>query len=158
MKLIPDGKTHDAINAAVLTIVLAGFYYALREGIDPIINYVDGYTIVAFSAAYIFATLFLSPDLDIDSKPYQRWGVLKGLWWPYKEIFKHRGMSHHPVIGPLSIVLNLIAIVAAVFLIAGINYKTIPFSLVIATVTGMVFSMEVHIISDNVVSKFKEIL
>ncbi|WP_196214075.1 metal-binding protein [Methanolobus vulcani] len=157
MKCIPDGKTHDAINAAVLTIVLAGFYYAVREGIDPFITYLDNYTIIIFSAAYIFATLFLSPDLDINSKPYIRWGILKGIWWPYKEIFKHRGLSHHPVIGPLSIVLNLLIIVAAVFLIAGINYETIPSSFVIASITGMVFSMEVHIISDSVVSKFKSI-
>ncbi|WP_321431256.1 metal-binding protein [uncultured Methanolobus sp.] len=152
---MPDGKTHDAINAAVLTIVLAGFYYAVKEGIDPGIVYLDSYTIIVFSAAYIFATLFLSPDLDISSRPYKRWGIFRILWWPYKEIFKHRGLSHHPVIGPLSIVFNLIVIVAAIFLMAGINYEAIPSSLVIASITGMVFSMEVHIISDSIVSRFK---
>ncbi|WMW25102.1 metal-binding protein [Methanolobus sediminis] len=155
MKRIPDGKTHDAINAAVLTVVLAGFYYAFREGIGPVITYLDGYTIVAFSVAYIFATFFLSPDLDINSKPYKRWGFLRIIWWPYKELFKHRGLSHHPVIGPLSIVSNLLVIVAAVFLIMGINYEVIPSNLMISTIAGMVLSIEVHIISDNVVSKFK---
>jgi uncharacterized metal-binding protein len=38
---------------------------------------------------------------------------------------------------------------------AGISYKAIPSSLVIASITGMVFSMEVHIISDSIVSRFK---
>ena len=157
MKRIPDGKTHDAINAAVLTIVLIGFYYAFREGIAPVTAYLDSYTIAAFSVAYIFATLFLSPDLDISSKPYKRWGILRILWWPYKELFKHRGLSHHPVIGPLSIVLNLAVIVAAVFLIIGIDYEAIPSSLMVSSITGMVLSIEVHIISDNVVSKVKGI-
>ncbi|MDK2830862.1 MAG: hypothetical protein PWQ75_614 [Methanolobus sp.] len=157
MKQIPDGKTHDAINAAVLTIVLIGFYYAFREGINPVVTYLDNYTIAAFSIAYIFATLFLSPDLDISSKPYKRWGVLRVLWWPYKELFKHRGLSHHPVIGPLSIVLNLLVIVAAVFLLIGIDYELIPSSLMIASIGGIVLSIEVHIISDNMVSKFKSI-
>ncbi|MDK2946892.1 Uncharacterized metal-binding protein [Methanolobus vulcani] len=157
MKRIPDGKTHDAINAAVLTIVLAVFYYSFREGIGPGITYLNSYTIVAFSIAYIFATLFLSPDLDISSKPYKRWGALRILWWPYKELFKHRGLSHHPVVGPLSIVANLLVIVAAVFLIIGIDYEAIPSSLMISSIAGIVLSIEVHIISDNVVSKFKGI-
>ncbi|MBP1908468.1 metal-binding protein [Methanolobus bombayensis] len=152
---MPDGKTHNAINAAVLTAVLVGFYLIIKEGMDPSSIYLNNYTIVAFSAAYIFATLFLSPDLDISSKPYRRWGILKILWWPYKEIFKHRGLSHHPIFGPLSIVLNLAVIVAAFFLMAGIDFKSIPSSLLIAGVSGIVLSIEMHIIADNVVSKMK---
>ena len=138
-------------------MVLVGFYYITREGIAPVSNYLDIYTILSFSMAYIFATLFLSPDLDISSKPYKRWGVLRILWWPYKELFKHRGLSHHPVFGPLSIALNFSLIIIAFMLLAGIDTESIPSGLVMACIAGLVLSIEVHIIADNVVSKIKEI-
>lgn len=45
--------------------------------------------------AFTFATLFLSPDLDLNySNPARNWGPLRILWWPYSLFFKHRGLSH----------------------------------------------------------------
>ncbi|WP_340818197.1 metal-binding protein [Methanolobus sp. WCC4] len=154
---MPDGKTHDTINAAVLIAVIFGLYYLIWKEIAVISVYLNTYTILSFSLAYMFATFFLSPDLDVNSKPYKRWGVLRFLWWPYKEIFKHRGFSHNPVIGPLTIVLNLAVIVAAILLLGGFDLRSIPSSFIIATTAGMVLSMEVHIISDNVISRMKRI-
>lgn len=111
-----------------------------------------------FSAAYLFATFFLSPDLDVTCKSYRRWGILRLLWWPYKEIFKHRGLSHNPIIGPLTIVLNLAVIVSVLLMLGGIDLRSIPSGFIIASVAGMVLSMEVHIISDNVITKIKDII
>ena len=56
----------------------------------------------AFCSAmtFLFGGLFLSPDLDIHSRPYQRWGELRWLWWPYQRLIRHRSvLSHSPVLG-----------------------------------------------------------
>ncbi|WP_407356128.1 metal-binding protein [Methanolobus sp. WCC5] len=152
---MPEGKTHDTINTIVLILVLSVIYLWKETNIVNL--YLDSYTILVFSAAYLFATFFLSPDLDINSTPYKRWGRLRIIWWPYKVVFKHRGLSHHPLVGPLSIVMNLAIIVAAVLLLAGFELHKIPGSFILAVTTGMVMSMEVHIISDRLISKLKSI-
>lgn len=155
---MPDGKTHEVINAAVLMASIGGLYcFSAGYGNAVIARYVDTYTILTFAAAYIFATLFLSPDLDIDSKPYRRWRMFRVLWWPYKVIFKHRGLSHNPVIGPVSIVLNLALIVVPLLLLAGVSLQSLPSGLVVAAIAGIVLSIEVHIISDNVISRMKSV-
>ncbi|SFM29516.1 metal-binding protein [Methanolobus profundi] len=154
---MPEVKTHDRINTAVLLALMSGLYYIMWKEIAPVAEYLDIYMLLVFALAYLFATFYLSPDLDINSKPYKRWGILKFLWWPYKVIFKHRGFSHNPIIGPLTIVLNLAIIVAALLLLGGIDLHSIPSSFIVAVTAGMVLSMEVHIISDNVVSKMKRI-
>lgn len=154
---MPDGKTHEAINAAVLMASIAGLYYLAGNGSAAIGSYLNTYTILAFSIAYLFATFFLSPDLDINSKPYRRWKALRILWWPYKTIFRHRGLSHNPILGPLSIVMNLALIVVPILLLAGVQLQDIPLSFVVAIVAGMVLSMEIHIISDSFISRIKNV-
>jgi uncharacterized metal-binding protein len=67
---MPSGKTHEIINITVLVVILAGFYYFSSWQKNEIVTkYLDTYTILAFSASYIFATFFLSPDLDTKSRP-----------------------------------------------------------------------------------------
>ena len=54
----------------------------------------------------------LSPDLDLDSSIYQRWGPLRFLWWPYQKILPHRSVfSHSFVVGPLLRLLYFFALV-----------------------------------------------
>jgi len=51
-------------------------------------------------AAFLFGGLWLSPDLDTKSIALRRWGVFKGLWWPYQKVISHRSiLSHSPFIG-----------------------------------------------------------
>ena len=50
--------------------------------------------------AFLIGGLWLSPDLDTNSRPYQRWGPLRWLWWPYRKFLRHRSLlSHTPVLG-----------------------------------------------------------
>ncbi|WP_292470525.1 metal-binding protein [Methanolobus sp.] len=154
---MPKVKTHDTINTAVLVGVLSGLYYLMWKEIGFVSIYLNTYTLLVFSLAYLFATFYLSPDLDTNSKPYKRWGMLRILWWPYKVIFKHRGFSHNPILGPLSIILNLGLIIAALLLLGGVDLQIIPTNFIIPAMAGMVLSMEVHIISDSFVSKLKSI-
>lgn len=153
---MPDAKTHDAINIGIMIAILAGLSYLMIWDKNPIaVRYLNIYTISLFSISYLFGTFFLNPDLDIESTPYKRWGVLRFIWWPYKVIFKHRGFSHNPILGPLSIVANLAFIVALLLLLVGVDLHTIPLRFTVVAIVGMVLSMEIHIASDFMVSKIK---
>jgi uncharacterized metal-binding protein len=60
---------------------------------------------LAFALAYLAGTYLLSPDLDLAEKGVRagrRWGVLRLLWRPYGWLFRHRGLSHTWVLGPLT--------------------------------------------------------
>ena len=57
---------------------------------------------VVSALAFLIGGLWLSPDLDTNSRPYQRWGPLRWLWWPYRKTLRHRSiLSHTPVVGTL---------------------------------------------------------
>lgn len=91
---MPDARTHDLIT------VLAGFSlvpvsYLLTPDHSLLV------AITVASGCWISGLLF-SCDLDIDSREYRRWGLLRVVWWPYKEAVPHRSwLSHGLVIGPL---------------------------------------------------------
>ncbi len=153
---MPDGKTHETINAAALIASLAGLYHiSAGYGNAVIGSYLDTYTILVFSLAYLFATFFLSPDLDTQSRSYKRWRMFRILWWPYRIIFKHRGFSHNLILGPLSIMMNLALITIPLLLLAGVELQNIPPGFILAAIMGIVLSMEIHIISDRLISKMK---
>lgn len=54
-----------------------------------------------FAGAYLYATLFLSPDLDLANqvKLLSLKGLLTLPFRLYAFLFRHRGMSHWPIIG-----------------------------------------------------------
>ena len=52
------------------------------------------------SLAFLLGGLLLSPDLDTRSNPTRRWGLLRLLWWPYRNLLRHRSLlSHSPLLG-----------------------------------------------------------
>lgn len=52
------------------------------------------------SLSFLIGGLWLSPDLDIASRPSRRWGPLRLLWWPYRRYVPHRSpLSHAPLLG-----------------------------------------------------------
>lgn len=49
-------------------------------------------------AGMVLSTLMMSPDMDSSrSVVYRNWWVLKYLWWPYTEIFHHKGRDFNRV-------------------------------------------------------------
>lgn len=87
---MPNARTHDTITYAAIpfTFLAAEFYWG------------DHTTSVIATVAMLFSGLMFGPDLDLDSKPYRRWGPLKILWWPYKAALPHRSvLSHGPILG-----------------------------------------------------------
>jgi uncharacterized metal-binding protein len=56
-----------------------------------VLNYFNLFNIsvmIAFSIGFIIGTEFITPDLDGESTPTERLGIL---WLPYRIIRKHRG-------------------------------------------------------------------
>ena len=52
--------------------------------------------------AFVIGGLWLSPDLDTNSKVLKRWGVFQIFWWPYQKSISHRSiLSHGPFIGTI---------------------------------------------------------
>ena len=65
---------------------------------------IDLLSIICMAGIFMFGTKYVSPDLDIDSTPYQRWGILKVLFYPCVKLLKHRKLSHNLLVGPIIVV------------------------------------------------------
>ena len=101
------GKTHDKINICTLVILIwaAYFYFNFR---NPLL-------LLVFSLSYIFGTLYLSPDLDMENTlPYKRWGRFRFIWYIYSKIIPHRSLLSHSVF--VGTVLRLIWFLGGLFL------------------------------------------
>ena len=105
---MPSGKTHQIVELALLPGLAVGYALLLRPAPPEL---------AAFTGAYAFSSLFLSPDLDLkDNDARKRWGPLGFLWIPYAKIFKHRGISHSLLWGPLTRLLYLAVVFGGVAL------------------------------------------
>ena len=160
---MPSGKTHLHIELGLLVLlalVAAGMIFlgdVEWEKVDK--------PVLCFVGAYIFSSLFLSPDLDMGkSDPQSRWGVFRIFWKPYAKVFHHRGASHNPLLGPVSRILYLTVIVFAVW--SGLHYwfsvemvegkdvvqwwkKVFNDRWLWATVIGLLLPNELHILADK---------
>ncbi len=90
---MPSGKAHLAVELLTLPAwVAAGTTLGLGQ--EPL---------TLFALTYVVSSVWLSPDLDLaHSRPARRWGPLRWLWLPYSWAFRHRGLSHAPLWGPLT--------------------------------------------------------
>jgi uncharacterized metal-binding protein len=91
---MPSGKIHDQITV-VGAIVIAPVWYIFAPAPT---NLTAGLCLVG---ATLFSGLMLSPDLDLNSSIYSRWGPFRYLWWPYQKAIPHRSkLSHSYLLGP----------------------------------------------------------
>lgn len=139
---MPSGKTHDIITATTTPIM--GFI-AFKT--------VDIETTIIFVISYIFASLMFNGDLDIKSRPYRRWLILRWIWIPYREIFQHRSIWTHGII--IGTLIRLIYIMPLIFLI----YHILPIDLiqinwynVLIILIGLELGSIIHTISDKIYS------
>lgn len=115
---MPSGRTHDRITLWTLpaTALLVGL--ASRDPAQVLI----------FASGYLVGGLLLSPDLDIHSRPYLRWGPLRWIWLPYRKVLHHRSMlSHGPLFGTLLRLLYLgswVLALATIGLICWAQYES----------------------------------
>ena len=102
-----SGRNHDrAILFTTPIIGIIGVSRSLELGIVA-------------AAAHIVAGLYLSPDMDLESKPYKRWGWLRWIWIPYQKLIPcHRHwLSHGIIIGSVIRLLYLAALLLPLWFI-----------------------------------------
>jgi uncharacterized metal-binding protein len=138
---MPNGKTHDRITTITTPIVMGMGFWITN---DPV-------TTVIVSLSYVFASLMFNGDLDTNSRPYNRWWVLKMIWIPYQLMFKHRSIwTHGLIIGTVIRITYLVVIPVIILLIKG-NLEillTIDTDILIPVVIGMELGAASHTIAD----------
>jgi uncharacterized metal-binding protein len=91
-----SGKNHDrSIYFATPIVGIIAGSYSLELGLIA-------------ASSHLLGGLYLSPDLDLKSIPWKRWGLLKFIWLPYQKFIPHRHwLSHAPVVGSIGRLLYL---------------------------------------------------
>ena len=147
---MPSGKTHLKIEMAALLACLAAVAFLQYE---RMIDWRAGGT---FLFAYLFSSVFLSPDLDLSqSRASQRWGIGRILWLPYAVLCQHRRLSHHLLFGPLTRILYLGAVVLAVFwgisFLVGhsVSFSVPSWQILVAIFLGLYLPNQIHILVDR---------
>ncbi|MGB9757862.1 MAG: DUF2227 family putative metal-binding protein [Candidatus Bipolaricaulaceae bacterium] len=139
---MPRASTHLVVELAFLPVVLLlAFLFGLGKELLPL------------GLAYLLGSLFLSPDLDLwGSRATRRWGILRFLWRPYSFLFRHRGLSHHPVLGPLSRFLYLgiwLALLGLLLWGLGFSLPRFPLSWLLPALVGLWLPQLFHILLDR---------
>lgn len=142
---MPNDATHRIINYFMLSMFLvANFYISLEN--DLII-------IMIFIGTYVLGTEIFTPDLDTDSKPGQRLGILS---YPIRKLSKHRGLGHNIFIGWLLKTLYILLILIVIYGIGlSLRYDMnwildyINIKMIYAFLTGLFLSNAIHIVTDN---------
>lgn len=140
---MPNGKTHDTITFIVAPVV-AGLSYLITKDIKS--------TIILMST-YLFASLMFNGDLDTNSRPYNRWWLLKMIWIPYQLMFEHRSVfTHGLIIGTIIRILYISIIPLLIILFKGeLQVITnIPLNIIILSFIGLELGSAVHTISDKI--------
>lgn len=97
---MPAGRIHDRITLWSLPLVAGLTLFVTRSSRLTLI----------VSASFLLAGLMLGPDLDIHSRQFQRWGILRWIWLPYQKTVRHRSLlSHGLIVGTVVRVLYLAA-------------------------------------------------
>ena len=86
-------KTHDNLIYLTTPLIVIGSTY-----VSQILSINQNIYIPLMTFMYIVGGLYLSPDLDIVSTPYNRWHFLKFIWLPYQKWIKHRSIFSHGII------------------------------------------------------------
>lgn len=89
-------KTHNIFNIFITYpifsfIIYSFFHFSLYE-------------FLIFSSVYFYCSFFMSPDVDIAHKIkfFSLRGFLTFPFRSYSRIFKHRGLSHHLLLGSIT--------------------------------------------------------
>ncbi|MEL6929183.1 MAG: metal-binding protein [Cyanobacteria bacterium J06600_6] len=102
---MPSGVVHDRITIWLLPWVV-GITYCLTRSAEL--------TLIV-SGGYLFSGMMFGPDLDIHSLQYKRWGIIRRIWLPYRQFFRHRSMfSHGLIVGTCLRLVYLFLIMGAI--------------------------------------------
>ncbi len=117
------------------------------------------YVISALAIGFILGTEFITPDLDGESTPTERLGIL---WLPYRIIRKHRGVSHSYVRGFIERIMYLFILISVIILlvksdayISFIRFLITPaiLAVLMVMIIGIAIANGLHIVLDRATSK-----
>ena len=165
---MPKGKTHENLLLKFIPFVLVIFFFI---GVNLPIR-LDIYGLLVINA-YLIGGYFFSPDLDIDSSVYRRWGIFRWIWLPYKNLISHRSkLSHGILIGTIIRILYFFILISIIFmtliyisigelpieqyLLKTINYTIINKYYFLSILLAFELSADVHIFSDRIYSFVKK--
>lgn len=141
---MPSGRAHLWIEIALSPLILTAFHLVDTSWAD----------LALLGMGYFTGSLFLTPDLDV---PYsvcrRRWGILGAIWAPYSFFSRHRGLSHHPLCGPLIRIAYVALPLSIIFVFAG-HVLDVPWQLVdpkaiVLLMVGVVVVNLIHVLTDR---------
>ena len=99
-----SGRRHEIVNLSAFVGLAAAYPHLQAQG-GVWAQLFNRQTLLLFSFSYFVGTFLVTPDLDLSEgrvRSKGNWGVLGWLWLPYGALFKHRGLSHTWLVGPLT--------------------------------------------------------
>jgi len=81
---MPNFKIHQITNYRILICIIISLFLWFQWN----------NLVLIFIIGFIIGTKWITPDLDIDSKPSNH-----RIWWLYKKVSIHRGRTHNLVYG-----------------------------------------------------------
>jgi len=102
---------------------------------------------------YLFASLMFNGDLDTNSRPYNRWWLLKMIWIPYQLMFNHRSIfTHGLIIGTIIRIIYICLIPIIIIYFKGDieTVKNLDTSLLLLVFIGLESGAAVHTIADKI--------
>lgn len=147
---MPNAKTHDNI-----TFIFSGPVFLLSFLITG--SYLI--SILVF-VSFLFSGWCFNGDLDLNSKPYKRWSILRFIWKPYQKVFPHRSFfTHGPIIGTLIRVIWLLILCLPLlyFYFHPVwNFSLIHYKEMLAILTGLEGGAFSHYAADAIVSFWRK--
>ncbi|HEX7627635.1 MAG TPA: DUF2227 family putative metal-binding protein [Candidatus Methanoperedens sp.] len=144
---MPGYNRHRIFNY-IIFIAIAFVLYS-----ENILSFPPG-MLLAICLGFYIGTEFVTPDLDVDSAAYKRWGRLKILMLPYKWLFDHRKSSHNIYYGAIVRILYISVIILGFYYLI---FKSLPPELnlspvyVIFFLLGIISANSLHVILDNII-------
>ena len=145
---MPGGKIHFRDSLIATGVVAATTLIATG----------DSWQALGYTGGAIIGT-YLTPDLDLAEKDpiYPNWalrkfpvinGVHRGIGFAYGSLMSHRGVSHAPVVGTLTKMIPIFAVIVSALWLLGIH--EIPWILTIRVFFGWTVVDFVHIAHDRI--------
>jgi uncharacterized metal-binding protein len=109
---MPSGRTHDRATIIFSPIIIGGVLF----------SNLDIQNSIVLITLYFFSSFMFNGDLDIISRPYNRWSVLKFIWKPYQKLFEHRSIwTHGVIIGTIVRILYLLILLSPLIYFTNFN-------------------------------------
>ena len=144
---MPGYNTHRIFNYLIFIAVVLSLYYSGILHLSPV-------QLLVIGLGFYIGTEFVTPDLDIDSSAYKRWGRLRILVLPYKWLFKHRQSSHNIFYGAIVRILYITAIIAVshYLLFKSFPLENMLFPVhIIIFLGGIIAANALHVILDAII-------